>query len=227
MFHLRLFRYRRLSLPDVRDDSVWESMVSSTICLVYLTPKLLLSRMNRVCRIHSEDLLDPFCHQLSRLSLRNQHQILENITMRGRLKAANWKRATVYGIHADVSSIMDEQPNKFSSATRRRMSAIDDERTMLAKLLHKLLSVESSTCSAFDLLSVVETMDLASRLELQSNSSIVDSDGQTASSDSSLLLQPTLGQRSSRNCGERIIASIKQDQNMQDRAYSFSRWRST
>jgi hypothetical protein len=40
-----------------------------------------------------------------------------------------------------------------------------------------------------------------------------------------LLLQPTLGQRSSRNCGERIIASI--NQNMQDRAYSFSRWRST
>jgi hypothetical protein len=64
------------------------------------------------------------------------------------------------------------------------MSAIDDERTRLAKLLHKLLSVESSTCSAFDLLSVVETMDLASRLELQSNSCIVDSDGQTASSDS-------------------------------------------
>jgi hypothetical protein len=194
-------------------------MVSSTICL---TPRLLLSLINRVCRIHSEDLLDQFCLHLSRLSLRNQHQILWTISwwcrsslflsMDGQdllllvlegikeeyynarkvegceLEACDglWREMsrTLRMVHAGISSIVDEQPNEFSLATTRRMSAIDSERRRLAKLLHKRRAVEGSNCSMYSLHSVVEAMDLASRLELQSNSPTIESDGQTASSDS-------------------------------------------
>jgi hypothetical protein len=62
------------------------------------------------------------------------------------------------------------------------MSAVDDKTRRLARLLHKRQAVGGPTCSVYSLCTVVEAMDLKSRLELQSDGPTIDSDGETASS---------------------------------------------
>jgi hypothetical protein len=90
---------------------------------------------------------------------------------------------TLKKIHAGITSIVDEQPNKFSLATRRRISAVDDKTRRLARLLHKRQAVGGPTCSVYSLCTVVEAMDLKSRLELQSDGPTIESDGPTIESD--------------------------------------------
>jgi hypothetical protein len=158
-------RTRRLSLGEYGKLNYLSCLFDS---------ETLLSLLSRVFYMHSEELLDEFCHHLSRLSLRSQHQIWRTIS--------RWCQSSP-SLSMDgqdlfllvLESIKEEYYNA-RKGEGCELEVCDDLWLDMERTLKKI--------HFYSLYSVVETMDLASRLELQSNSPTIESDGQTASSDS-------------------------------------------